>query len=134
MNEFFTCETIFFFDISTQEGEGGFELVTSASWGVVPNWLSYPLKTLVKQLWKIIQIHLLPVIFKFVVRFVESNMGRTIVNLKLNYIKMANLSQQLVGSHSNENWIPTRNYRPPFSLVQKCRRTSAETIQNLDNY
>jgi hypothetical protein len=34
-----------FFDMSTQEGKGGFELVASASGGVVPNRLSYPLGT-----------------------------------------------------------------------------------------
>jgi hypothetical protein len=36
---------LFFFYMSTQEGEEGFKLVTSASWGVVPNRLSYPLRT-----------------------------------------------------------------------------------------
>jgi hypothetical protein len=35
----------FFFDISTQEGRDEFELVTSALWGVVFSWLSYPLRT-----------------------------------------------------------------------------------------
>jgi hypothetical protein len=37
----------FFFDMFTQEGKGEFELVTSASWCVVPNRLSYSLKTIV---------------------------------------------------------------------------------------
>jgi hypothetical protein len=27
------------------DGKRGFELVTSVSWGVVPNWLNYPLGT-----------------------------------------------------------------------------------------
>jgi hypothetical protein len=37
---------LFSFDMSTQEeGKGGFELMTSASLGVIHNRLSYPLET-----------------------------------------------------------------------------------------
>jgi len=42
---------LFFFDMSTQEGEERFELVTSASWGVVLSRLSYPLKTYAAFIW-----------------------------------------------------------------------------------
>jgi hypothetical protein len=42
------CDSFFFFffDMSTQgKGEGGFELVTSVSLGVVHSRLNYPLET-----------------------------------------------------------------------------------------
>lgn len=43
---FFRSRTFFFFwHVHIRGGRGGFELVTSASWGVIPNRLSYPLKT-----------------------------------------------------------------------------------------
>jgi hypothetical protein len=42
-------EFFFFFDMSTQMGEEGFELVTSTSWGVVPSRLNYQFETIMHE-------------------------------------------------------------------------------------
>jgi hypothetical protein len=66
---FFFFFFFFFFDMSTQEGEEEFELVTSASWGVVPNRLSYPLETFEKVLWWNIKVTIVLCLYEcFVVR------------------------------------------------------------------